>query len=86
MSKQPSLPILHYVLWAIFAAFAIGRFAVESHAPDFGPTGLFKTAAHFFTAGLIGYAIGAKDWVPGLIAVALTVIEVCAFFLTGGEL
>lgn len=77
---------LHPILWAAFAFFAIARFGVESHAPDFGPTGLFKTAAHFFTAGLIGYAIGAKDWVSGLIAGVLTVVEVCAFFVTGGEL
>ena len=71
----------HYILWAIFAFFAVARFGVESSRPDFGVTGLFKTAAHAYTFGLIGYAIGAKDWIPGLIAGVLTVVEVAAFIV-----
>lgn len=76
---------LSFVIVALITlAFAVTRFFVPSRKPDFGVTGLYKTAAHFFTAWLIGYAIGTEEFAPAMFAVGLTGVEIIAFVTQGG--
>lgn len=73
-----------FVLLIVALGFAVCRFGIATKAPDFSVTGLFKTAAHFFVAGIVGCAFGSGQWELLWIAGALTAVEIFAF-LTGEE-
>ncbi len=68
------------IVLLVTVLFALGRFAVPTVKPDFSLTGIYKTAAHFYVAGLMGYAIGTGESVWWVFAGALTAVELFAFF------
>lgn len=63
-----------YLAALVFAAALAGvRLAGEKSVA-------FQAAAHVFVGLLLGLAWGRKSWYPASVAIALTVVEVIAFF------
>lgn len=72
-----------FVLIVVVIAFSVARFFMPTH--PLSPSGSYQAFAHLFVGGLIGIWIHSKDkfgedvWY-GLLALALTVVELIAFF------
>lgn len=69
----------YFLFLIVVLGFALCRFAIENKVPDFSLAGVFKVAAHFLVAGIVGYALGSGQWDLFCIAGALTGVEIVAF-------
>jgi hypothetical protein len=69
---------MNYVLAALVTVFAIIRFQIPTHT--LSSVGAYEAFAHLFVGGLFGAAMAAKKWNYFWFALALTIIEVIAFF------
>jgi hypothetical protein len=64
----------------IFVAlvFAVARFFMPTH--PLSPHGSYEAFAHLFVGGLIGAWLVSRKPLYGLLAIALTLLELVAFF------
>lgn len=65
-------------LLIVAITFGIARFFMPTHALS-GP-GTYEAFAHLFLGGLIGAWLASKDWFYLALVIALTAVELVAFF------
>jgi hypothetical protein len=70
--------VTKYLLPALCAGLAIGRFFVPTHG--LSPAGSYEAVAHLVVGGLAGAWLVSKRWDYLGLLVGLTAVELVAFF------
>lgn len=72
------LPAAKLILPCVAAGFGVARFLIPTHA--LSPVGSYEAFAHLFVGGLLGAWLATRERPYLVIALALTAVEVLAFF------
>lgn len=73
--------MVNIVLLMIALVFGVLRFSIPSH--QLSLPGTYEAFAHLFLGGLIGAWLVSKEKVYLLVVLALTAVELVAFFTKG---
>ncbi len=70
------------ILIVVALAFAVGRFFIPTH--QISPAGSYEAFSHLFVGGLAGAWLATRNGLCAALAVALSVVELLAFFALKG--